>query len=53
MGSELKALLFINNLITGNDDAPPSQIWIAKKISAIESGNYPKYFKYSINQYAQ
>ena len=53
IGSEFKALLFTHNLIAGDDDTPLSQTWILKKPSEIESGNYPRYFKYSINQYAQ
>src|SRR3990167_10967042 len=53
IGSEFKALLFTHNLIAGDDDTQLSQTWILKKLSVIESGNYPRYFKYSINQYAQ
>ena len=53
IGSELKALLFTHNLIDGDDDTALCQTWITKKLSEIESGNYPKYFKYSINQYVQ
>ena len=53
IGSEFKSLLFTQNLIEGDDDTALSQTWITKKLSEVESKNYPKYFKYSLNQYAQ
>lgn len=53
IGSELKALLFTQNLIDADDDTALCQKWILEKLSEIESGEHPTYFKYTIRQYAQ
>jgi transposase len=52
VANKIKALLFTQGLIKGEDDTILCKRWLAKKVSEVEQLNYPEGYYYTIKYYA-
>lgn len=53
VGQKIKALLFTQGLIDGDDDTVLSKKWLNKKLNQVDELNYPTGFYYTLNHYAE
>lgn len=53
VSQKIKALLFTQGLIQGEDDTIISKQWVNKKVEEVKQLNYPTGYYYTIKRYAQ
>lgn len=53
IGQKIKALLFTQGLINGEDDTIIGKKWLAKKILEVQQLNYPTGYYYTLNRYSE
>jgi transposase len=53
VGQKIKALLFTQGLIKGDDDTVLSKKWLNKKVSEVQQLDFPEGYYYTIKRYAE